>query len=177
MTTEGRVDAILDTSTLINFLRIDRLDLLSAHPKYNFVVTNHVRLEVTEHYYDQFAALDRALLDGQLVETEVNSIEELVTFADLSDQKNLGAGECAAIAAAFHRGMHLAIDDKRAAKEAMRLAPTMILVSTTSIILDLLRSTALNVKQADRIKADWEISHRFRLPFNSFATLLHDEQV
>lgn len=176
MTTEGRIDSILDTSTLINFLRIDRVDLLAAHPKYRFVVTNHVRLEVTDHYHEQFDTLNRALQDALLLETEVNSINELKTFAELSDHKNLGTGECAAIAAAFHRGLHLAIDDKRASKEARRLAPNMILVTTTSIILDLIRSNTISVKQADKIKADWQYSHRFHLPFGSFEELLQKEQ-
>ncbi len=40
---------IADTNVLINFLRIDRLDLIARH-FYQFVITDHVREEITEHH-------------------------------------------------------------------------------------------------------------------------------
>ena len=39
---------VLDTSVLLNFLRVGRLDLLVGLPGYELLVTDHVRAEVTE---------------------------------------------------------------------------------------------------------------------------------
>jgi hypothetical protein len=50
MATDGRSKAILETSVLVNFLKIDRTDLLANHPAYRFVVPDLVRNEVTRHY-------------------------------------------------------------------------------------------------------------------------------
>lgn len=38
---------IADTSVLINFLRIDRMDLIGAHPS-AFVATEHVAVEISD---------------------------------------------------------------------------------------------------------------------------------
>lgn len=61
-------DVVLDTSVLINFAKVERLDLLAAHPLYSFVVTDHVRGEVSEHYEEQFEAVDSAIQQGILKE-------------------------------------------------------------------------------------------------------------
>lgn len=45
---DGRMLVSLDTSVLINFLRLGRLDLLIGHPDWRFVVTDHVVSEVSE---------------------------------------------------------------------------------------------------------------------------------
>ncbi len=50
MATAGPADIILDTSTLINCLRIGRVDLLAGLSGHRFIVTDHVRHEVTAIY-------------------------------------------------------------------------------------------------------------------------------
>jgi hypothetical protein len=50
MSNARRTAVLLDTSVLINFLAVDRVDLLGHHPRYRFLVTEHVRKEVTAHY-------------------------------------------------------------------------------------------------------------------------------
>ena len=84
MSESTRQPVLLDTSVLINFLAIDRVDLLSGHPDFRFVITEHVRDEVTTFYIEQLARLERALEDGTLEETRVETIEELAVFAELS---------------------------------------------------------------------------------------------
>jgi hypothetical protein len=42
MATDGRDDAIIDASVLLNFLNIDRIDLLARHPAYRFIVVDLV---------------------------------------------------------------------------------------------------------------------------------------
>lgn len=48
MATDGRSAAIVDTSVLVNFLAIDRADLLASHPDVRFVVADMVRDEVVK---------------------------------------------------------------------------------------------------------------------------------
>ena len=50
---------IADTNILINFLRIDRLDLIARH-SCQFVITEHVREEITEHHPVQRQMLKNA---------------------------------------------------------------------------------------------------------------------
>jgi predicted nucleic acid-binding protein len=54
-------DVVVDTSVLINFLNVDRLDLFASHPQYRFLVTEHVKREVTEHYPQQINRLNVGL--------------------------------------------------------------------------------------------------------------------
>src|SRR5688572_23478737 len=110
-------DAIADTSTLINFLRIGRVDLLVGLTAYRFLVTDHVRAEVTTHYPAQLANLDFAILAGHLAELTLTDPTEHAVFAEMKKHR-LGDGECAAIAAASVGKMVLAIDDIRARKKA-----------------------------------------------------------
>ena len=52
-------DVVLDSSVLINFLAISRVDLLGKFRRYRFLVTAHVRSEITNAA--QFARLNRPL--------------------------------------------------------------------------------------------------------------------
>ncbi len=167
-----RVPVLLDTSVLINFLAIDRVDLIASHPEYLFFVTEHVRSEVTTHYGEQLVRLEKALSDGGLEETRVESIEELALFAELSQNPRLGLGECAAIAAAVTRTQSLAIDDKAARKAAIDRSPKLVVLDTQAMVLSLICSGALAVEEADAIKEIWGRECCFRLKIASFADLI-----
>lgn len=104
---------VTDASVLVNFLRIDCLDLIAGLPLH-FTLTDHVADEVSDRYPDQRERLASALNAGILSEIAVTSPEELSLFGSLSATGRLGAGECSAIAVAVHRSYTLAIDDRRA---------------------------------------------------------------
>jgi predicted nucleic acid-binding protein len=163
---------IADTSVLINFLAVDRASLLVEHPHFQFVLTDHVRGEITEYYPEQFFRLEAILSDGSLRQVTVNTLEELEIFATLNLGRRLGAGECAAIAAAVHRGCRIAIDDKSAIKQVAILYPGVRVETTQSIVVGLIRTGLLTVMSADGLKERWQNDHRFRLPFRSFGELL-----
>ena len=167
MATAGRGQAVLDTRVLVNFLRIDRVDLLARHPSHEFIITEHVRAEITQHYSDQLARLETALQNGDLQEIRVTDQAELNAFAQLTST-GLGTGECSAIAVAATRHLPLAIDDKVAAKRARRFQSGLTILNTESLIVSLIHAGVLDVPAADTIKDDWEQNHRFRLPFRSF---------
>lgn len=163
------MDVVLDTSTLINFARINRLDLLVSHPSYRFVITDHVRGEISEHYADQLAIVTQAVDSGGLTEITVTSTDEVNDFANLIALKTLGSGECSAIAVAKHRSLKLAIDDIRARKQAVAFHKHLTFLDTADLIVSLIQATILSIEEADAIKKDWEANHRFRLPFPSFS--------
>ena len=54
------VVVVTDTSVLVNFLCIDRMDLIARH-SYRFMITSHVVEEITDHYPEQQARLNAAL--------------------------------------------------------------------------------------------------------------------
>ncbi|MFV1969292.1 MAG: hypothetical protein ACC628_28050 [Pirellulaceae bacterium] len=168
MATAGRTQAVLDTSVLVNFLRIDRVDLLARHPSYISIITEHVRAEVTQHYSNQLARLEAALQNGDLQEIRVTNQAELNAFGHLTST-GLGTGECSAIAIAATRHLPLVIDDKVAVKRARRFRFRITILNTESLMISLIHAGILDVPTADAIKDDWEQNHRFRLPFRSFA--------
>lgn len=75
---------IADASALINFLRIDRVEILGALQP-NVLVTTHVRAEITQTFPEQVERLDRALEAGLVQEIAADRPEELALFGRLTD--------------------------------------------------------------------------------------------
>src|SRR5436190_9239493 len=127
----GRAIVVADTSVLINFLRIDRMDLIGAHPD-SFIATDHVAAEIADTYPDQQARYSAALEARQLAEHRIDDPAELELFLRMGERGRLGAGERSAIAVALNRKCALAIDDSRAIQRAIEEAG--IVGSTLSIV-------------------------------------------
>ncbi len=172
--TEGRCKSILDTSVLINFLKIDRCDLLGSHPRYSFLVPDEVADEVTADFPDQRACLAAALEAGHLERTTVTSVSELETAARLKAVK-VGVGESAAIAAAICRGLPVALQDDRATKKGRKISSSLVAVTTETIMVDLIIAGTMTVAEADGLKARWT-TLRFKIKAKSFGELLPDER-
>jgi predicted nucleic acid-binding protein len=173
MATDGRDEAIIDASVLLNFLKIGRIDLLSKHPNYRFVVVDLVKNEVTKR--GQATQLENALTNGDLVPDgppETIDISELATFAAMGNLK-IGNGDKAVIAAAKVRKLVLAMDDEIAWKRASAFCVGIQREDTVSIVVALIKANILTLTEADAIKEDWEANHRFRKKaFSSFAEIL-----
>lgn len=165
------VIVITDTSVLVNFLVLDQAALLARLPDHRFVVTEHVRAEITDHYQDQLQRLEAAFAAGILEEIRVTDLPEVQLFAQLT-ATGLGIGECSAIAVTAHRNLSLAIDDKRAVKKLKNAGYNLTIHSTETIVVLLIQHAVLTVQEADAMKQEWELHHRFRLPFGSFAERL-----
>ena len=161
---------VLDTSVLINFLAVDRMDLMGRYSKH-FVVTEHVQGEILDHYQERYQRFQRALQNNIIEEVRVDRIEELQTFALFSQSGRLGDGECSAIAIAVHRGLTLALDDRRARNETLRHHPDLSVTNTQDLMVSMIRDGLLDVADADTIKEEWEQHHSFRLKISSFAIL------
>lgn len=174
MATDGRSDSIIDTSVLVNFLKIDRTDLLALHPLFRFLVIDYVGNEITKYYAAQVARLEASLLAGQLIRdqpSESTSPLELATYAALTNLK-IGQGEMAAIAAAYARGVPLAMDDEQAWRRSSAFSSSLQREGTASLMVALIRSGTISVTEADLIKVDWQTNHRFTLLFQTFAELV-----
>ncbi|MDR3440589.1 hypothetical protein [Telmatospirillum sp.] len=163
---------VADTSVLINFLRIDRMDLIARHPR-RFLVTDHVEAEIVEAYPEQQARYAAALAARQMDTCSVTDPDELALFLRLGPGNRLGAGECSAIAVAMKRRHALAIDDNSAVKRAIReVGMELEIIHTTDVMVALIRAGSLALTEADAIKDDWERNHRFRIKAISFSELL-----
>jgi predicted nucleic acid-binding protein len=123
---------VADTSVLINFLRIDRMDLIVQHPR-RFLVTDHVEAEIAEAYPDQQARYAAAVAARQMDVCSVTDPDEVELFLRLRPGDKLGAGECSAIAVAMKRQYALAIDDNKAVKTAIREVGMVVEIIRTAI--------------------------------------------
>lgn len=165
---------IADTNVLINFLRIDRLDLIARH-SHQFVITEHVREEITEHHPVQRQMLQKAIEDGIFEEKAVNALNELQLFGKLMSEGRIGSGECSAIACAVCSGFKLAIDDKRAIIEAQKISAALEIIGTQELMVSMISERLLEIEEADEIKNAWEAEHRFKLKILSFRDILGSE--
>ena len=173
MATDGRTKAIIETSVLVNFLKIGRADLLGRHPTYRFVVPAVVQNEVGTKpcYAAQAAGLAAAFAAGHLMAddpADATTMAELAAFAGLSALK-IGEGERAAVAAAYARGLPLAMQDRRAWNRSAAYSAGIPREDTVSVVVALIRAGILTVAEADAIKADWQANHTFTLTFASFS--------
>jgi predicted nucleic acid-binding protein len=166
---------VADTSVLINFLRIDRMDLIGSHPA-SFIVTDHVAAEIADTYPDQQTQYEVALTVGQVTQHRIDDPAELDIFLRMAEKGRLGAGERSAIAVALNRGCALAIDDSRAIHRALEEAGiagnALTIVRTQDIIVELIRNGVVSVEAADAIHVDWATNYHFKLKIASFHDLL-----
>ncbi len=160
---------VLDTSVLLNFLRVGRLDLLVRLPGCRFLVTDHVRGEVTDEAGSRMLA--EALAAERLREQRVDAPDEVAAFGRLVALRTLGIGECAALAVAVCRGLAIAVDDKAARKKAKALFGFEQFVGTADLVVAAIRGGLIDVLGADEMKRRWESELRFRMGFGSFQEL------
>jgi hypothetical protein len=86
----GSAIVVADTSVLINFLRIDRMDLIGRHPQ-RFLATDHVDAEITNDYAEQRTRYQNAVASGLLDTCTVVHPEEVELFLRLGPGERLGA--------------------------------------------------------------------------------------
>ena len=161
---------VLDSSVLINFLRIDRMDLL-RQLSYEFAITTHVEEEISDHYREQKRRLSEAVNNGTLSEFSVDRPYEPSLFTAFAASGRLGARECSAFAAAISRSYDLTLGDTRARRDALAFQPELKVLGTEDLIVLAIEENVLTIAESDEIKALWESEHRFKLNFNSFAEL------
>lgn len=170
----GKSCVVLDTSTLLNFLMLDRIDLLATLPGLDFFVSATVEAEVVKE--DGPAKLRAAFGQGLLRRIDEDATEELALYTDYRDRAGMGAGEASCLAIAATRGWMLASDDhgpfRREAKDVIGEGR---LLTTPEIFVLAIRARVLSIEEADELKG--ELSRmRFAMAFASFRELVDDEQ-
>ena len=178
----------VDTCVLINFLRINRMDLIGRYPG-KFFTTDDVADEIIcdNRYANEGILYKKALRDGHLaqvamtfreIEIRDNMLQgEPILGAHSRKKKPLGRGERSAIAVAINRNYSLlATDDE----DAIRCIPDLAAIfgnqlsnlRTQDIMVELIKRQVLSVEQADVILAVWKGKHKFDLKIESFRKLL-----
>jgi predicted nucleic acid-binding protein len=107
-TSQGRILLIADTSFLVNFLALDRMDILRGLQAYVFYAPNHVIAEVA--YAEQQRRLSAALAEGIVTELEITNLAEIALYDAL--RRFLGDGEAACLAVAATRRWVIATDER-----------------------------------------------------------------
>ena len=159
---------IADASTLLNFLRVRRFDLVQG-------LGFKVRIvdAVFEEIQSERAQLEKLLERGSIKTLTLEGKAITGTVAQLL-ALGLGSGEAFSFAAAIEFEGAVAIDDRRAVKRVRTIASDILVFTTTDIVVAGIRKSALTVSEADELKEDWGNNHRFRLKFETFADLLED---
>ncbi len=160
---------MLDTSVLLNFLRIDRLDLIFGGWAELHIV-EEVQAEVSDPV--QAARLQTAIEQGIVQVYRVTDLNDIRTATDLYDRLGLGRGEAFSFVAAKSLGIALAIDDHKAIKRASTVVAGVTTLKTVDVMLQAIRLGLVSIQEADNIKEDWEKNHNFRLKVVSFGDLL-----
>ncbi len=148
------------------------MDLIAGH-SHDFIATDHVADEITDHYLQiNERALRPRWYAGTLQQVSITDPTEMALLGSLAALGRLGVGECSAIALAAHQGHVLAIDDRVASNQARRVSRNIQILTTQDLMVSMIRQNLLDVPQADAIKDEWTNHHRFRLTVQSFAYLV-----
>lgn len=163
---------VADTNVLINFLKINRVDLIGKH-SHEFIITDHVVAEIVgEKFEDQKKLLINSIEAGIFTVESLVAFEALEIYANLESRGMLGTGECSAISYAIYNNCKLAIDDRVAIKHAKDMANSLkinlTILTTQDIVLSLIKEGFLSIQEADEIKDIWESLYRFKLKIKSF---------
>jgi predicted nucleic acid-binding protein len=174
--TQGeRIVVVSDTDVVINFVRVQRLDLLCTHSNFRVLVTEHllgssgILGELTNP--KQAVEAEKAVEAGLVEVVALTEPGELALFATLN--QFLGRGESAAIAVAANHGWIVATDDRKAHNECRRVLGPNRSLNTPGILLGCIRNGSLTVADADAIK-DQLTEQQFIMKFTSFAELLEE---
>jgi predicted nucleic acid-binding protein len=168
---DGRLLVVADSSFLINFLVLGRMDILGGLQGFRFHMVNHVTAEV--RYYDQRARLQTALDIGVVTEIEITEPTEIRLYDEF--RRFLGDGESASLAVAVSRRWVIAADEKgRFRRELFARLGEGYLLDTLGALLTAIRAGVLTVAGAEELRARLR-ENRFELDSTPFAELLKEE--
>ena len=163
----GRV-VLTDANILINFLHLDRLDLLGDLPGYEFLVPDHVVEEIRDP--GQREHLEMGIRSGFFSILSITDLEEIESYARF--HRFLGQGESACLAVAQRRGYFVASDERGVFRKTATAAIGQERILTTPDLLLLsIRAGLATVEEADGWKSVLE-ANRFRMRFSSFREVL-----
>lgn len=156
---------VLDTSVLINYAHVDRLDLVAGCYAEARVV-EQVQTELQRE--NQREALDRALDAGIVTPCSVTDPNDIAEAFRIVYEERRGRGESFSFVYARAHGCILAIDDKRAVNLFLRKHPALVTATSKDLMIRAIARKLITVQDADGIKVAWEQECRYKLLFGSF---------
>ena len=166
----GRLLVVADSSFLINFLVLDRTDLLGRLTKFHFHIVNHVRAEI--RYDDQCARLEAAVENGVVTEIEITEPSEILLYNEL--RQFLGDGESASLAVAVSRRWVIAADEKgRFRRELFGRLGENYLLDTAGALVTAIKAGVITLGQAEALRAQLR-ENRFEMDPRPFDELLKE---
>jgi predicted nucleic acid-binding protein len=171
---EARTAIVVDTCCLINFLALDRMDILQGlGSDFVFFIPNHVMAEVTDSA--QRGRLDAALAAQIVTEIAITDSAEVELYANLKTMRVLGDGECACLAVAACRGWAMATDEKgRLRREILEHLGEDRHVNTPGILVAAMRAGLLTPEEGEGIRAALA-ERRFVMDVPPFIELLEND--
>lgn len=166
----GVATVALDASVLINFLILNRVQVLADLPGFRFVVLDAVEHEVRRP--QQQITLEAAFEQGLVDRAGTANPQELAIFAE--HRRVMGLGEAACLAAAEVRGWMLASDERRLFRGLARERIGDHRILTTPAILVLaVKTGVISVEELRGAKEELE-RNRFRVPPGAFGGLVSE---
>ena len=160
-----------DSSLLINFLAVDRMDILRRLPQFRFHVVNHVRAEI--RHESQRARLQAATEGNGVTEIEITDPGEILLYDEF--RRFLGDGESASLAVAVSRRWVIAADEKgRFRRELFGRLGENYLLDTLGALLTAIRAEVITVAEAEALRTQLR-EHRFEMDPTPFDELLSEE--
>lgn len=151
-----------DACFLINFLAVDRMDLLGGlNATYRFFVPLEVLDEILRK--DEKARLAAALKSSVLQTCEILEITEMTSYTELLGMR-LGSGEAAALAIASQRAWRLASDERgRFLRTAVDRIGQDRILTTPLALSDAIRTGLIDGADARAIATELRNRHRFAM--------------
>jgi predicted nucleic acid-binding protein len=162
---------VADSSFLINFLVLDRVDVLGGLPQFRFHVLNHVCAEI--RYEDQRGRLQAATEGGIVTEIEITDPGEILLYDEL--RRFLGDGESASLAVAVSRHWVIAADEKgRFRRELFARLGEDCLLDTAGALVTAISAGVISVAQAEVLRSRLR-ENRFEMDPRPFDELMREE--
>lgn len=145
----------LDASFLLTLGKAGRLDLLARARSFEWCLTPLVRSELQSP--ETRDPVDRAVLDGTISLTEVDSDQEteMDLFAEWSEK--VDSGEAEAIAVALARNWLVGIEDRQAQRLLDRLAGAGRWTNCAAVLWSLVKGETMTLAEADVIFASLDV--------------------
>lgn len=167
----GRILVAVDSSLLINFLLLGRMDILGQLRAFCFCVVNHVTEEILRA--EQRARLQTAVAAGFVQEVEITEPEEILLYDGF--RAVLGDGEAACMAIAVRRRWVVAGDEKgRFRRELFDRLGENYLLDTPGVLLTAIRGGVITADEASHLREILR-QNRFQMDPRPFDDLLKEE--
>lgn len=165
--------AIVDSSTLLNFVLTTSLELLLSLCGYSFRIPPHVYAEIEPKRGREvlLPAIDQGrLLVEVLTDEEMKQAEALQAP---TREGGLDPGEAQVVAVAISRGWRALVDDKAAQRILRSKRGEGSWLTTPTIIVEAIKQGRLTVEEADTLREAMDEKASFRMKgFASFRELM-----